>query len=317
MFIFSFVFASLVEMVLAQPINSSDSSTEVTACSSNSDCSSTSYCRFSVGTCSGVGECIVIPNSASCDSSISSPLCGCDGKTYQNLCISDQNSMSSSSSGSCPAPLIHGDCTSNADCTGSSFCQFAPGTCSGVGNCTAIPSYCPDATVPVCGCDGFAYQTSCNAFLRSVSVASINSCFIPAPCNQTTNYSCPANFFCQKAFGKCVGDGFCMPLPPTNGCLPVKNEVCGCDGQTYDNQCLVDKAGVSTQSNSTCGSNTESTSLNVSNAPNPSFIPNFDHNSTPRTVDPNNTPSLSTSCSSMIFRASNFLLLGYLISFFS
>eukprot|EP01126_Amoeba_proteus_P026511 TRINITY_DN2626_c0_g1_i22.p1 TRINITY_DN2626_c0_g1~~TRINITY_DN2626_c0_g1_i22.p1 ORF type:complete len:107 (+),score=8.04 TRINITY_DN2626_c0_g1_i22:186-506(+) len=80
MFIFSFVFASLVEMVLAQPINSSDSSTEVTACSSNSDCSSTSYCRFSVGTCSGVGECIVIPNSASCDSSISSPLCGCDGK---------------------------------------------------------------------------------------------------------------------------------------------------------------------------------------------------------------------------------------------
>eukprot|EP01126_Amoeba_proteus_P026515 TRINITY_DN2626_c0_g1_i27.p1 TRINITY_DN2626_c0_g1~~TRINITY_DN2626_c0_g1_i27.p1 ORF type:complete len:121 (+),score=13.33 TRINITY_DN2626_c0_g1_i27:477-839(+) len=88
--------------------------------------------------------------------------------------------MSSSSSGSCPAPLIHGDCTSNADCTGSSFCQFAPGTCSGVGNCTAIPSYCPDATVPVCGCDGFAYQTSCNAFLRSVSVASINSCFIPA-----------------------------------------------------------------------------------------------------------------------------------------
>eukprot|EP01126_Amoeba_proteus_P026510 TRINITY_DN2626_c0_g1_i18.p1 TRINITY_DN2626_c0_g1~~TRINITY_DN2626_c0_g1_i18.p1 ORF type:complete len:136 (+),score=16.72 TRINITY_DN2626_c0_g1_i18:757-1164(+) len=83
---------------------------------------------------------------------------------------------------------------------------------------------------------------------------------------------------------------------------------------SYDNQCLVDKAGVSTQSNSTCGSNTESTSLNVSNAPNPSFIPNFDHNSTPRTVDPNNTPSLSTSCSSMIFRASNFLLLGYLIS---
>eukprot|EP01126_Amoeba_proteus_P026518 TRINITY_DN2626_c0_g2_i11.p1 TRINITY_DN2626_c0_g2~~TRINITY_DN2626_c0_g2_i11.p1 ORF type:complete len:119 (-),score=6.29 TRINITY_DN2626_c0_g2_i11:757-1113(-) len=92
MFIFSFVFASLVEMVLAQPINSSDSSTEVTgtttptitpivqSCSSNSDCSSTSYCRFSVGTCSGVGECIVIPNSASCDSSISSPLCGCDGK---------------------------------------------------------------------------------------------------------------------------------------------------------------------------------------------------------------------------------------------
>eukprot|EP01126_Amoeba_proteus_P026508 TRINITY_DN2626_c0_g1_i1.p2 TRINITY_DN2626_c0_g1~~TRINITY_DN2626_c0_g1_i1.p2 ORF type:complete len:113 (+),score=11.08 TRINITY_DN2626_c0_g1_i1:737-1075(+) len=106
--------------------------------------------------------------------------------------------MSSSSSGSCPVPPIHGDCTSNSDCTGSSFCQFAPGICSGVGNCTAIPSYCPDATVPVCGCDGFAYQTSCNAFLRSVSLASINSCFIPArvsSCVVTRGLCCEGSSF--------------------------------------------------------------------------------------------------------------------------
>lgn len=52
---------------------------------------------------------------------------------------------------------------------------------------------------------------------------------------------CPAGQFCQLQTGVCLTksaywDGICAPIPDL--CPTVMDEVCGCDQNTYSNECV-------------------------------------------------------------------------------
>lgn len=138
-----------------------------------------------------------------------------------------------------------------------------------------MPVSCTEQITPVCGCDGlvskrnflysFCRLTKMNAWPRTTAFLwqKIIPALSPLVCNRhffliLTNPACEedkhctAGLFCQRAFGKCSGSGYCLPKPPQEGCLNLSSPVCGCNGQTYKNQCFADQAGVSTLTNGTC-----------------------------------------------------------------
>ena len=72
-----------------------------TACRSNDDCAPTELCA--TGLCEGgVGVCNERPTMCP---DTDSPVCGCDGQTYQNACFADMAGVRLAVTGPCiPAP---------------------------------------------------------------------------------------------------------------------------------------------------------------------------------------------------------------------
>lgn len=139
------------------------------------------------------------------------------------------------------------------------FCKTAPGECccDFFGTCTPIPFACPLIWAPVCGCDGQTYGNECFADSNAVSVDHAGTCEGgPGEGDCTTNADCvqpPFSLFgqyCAKALGDCDGTGTCQATPQL--CLDVYQPVCGCDGNTYSNDCYANRAGVNVASEGEC-----------------------------------------------------------------
>jgi hypothetical protein len=72
------------------------------------------------------------------------------------------------------------NCRNNADCSTSEYCQFdlKCGKDAVAGSCRPLPTRCalPTGKQSVCGCDGVFYESDCEAWRASVSVAEFTQC---------------------------------------------------------------------------------------------------------------------------------------------
>ncbi len=124
-------------------------------------------------------------------------------------------------------------CSNNSQCAANEFCKKNAGDCDGEGICETKPNVCPELYAPVCGCDGKTYGNECEASAAGVSILSRGECTVASEC--MGNWECGLQGFCLFPEGKCSGPGTCMQKPEM--CPLYYGPVCGCDMNTYGNQC--------------------------------------------------------------------------------
>ena len=130
------------------------------SCYSNDQCITGDYCDKVAGNCDGTGICQETP--LECPVLIA-PVCGCDGKTYDNACYAAQAGISIEYEGECTT------CSSNDQCNTGKYCEKS-GNCDGTGVCNETPLGCFDVWDPVCGCDGSTYSNECYAAFAEVNI---------------------------------------------------------------------------------------------------------------------------------------------------
>jgi hypothetical protein len=124
------------------------------------------------------------------------------------------------------------------------FCKLPDGACccDHFGVCSMIPDACFDVWDPVCGCDGMTYGNECEADAAGVSVDHRGECRVHC----VDDADCESDQYCRNPDGTCGTanvPGLCMDRPAA--CPEIYDPVCGCDYNTYGNECEAAAAGVS------------------------------------------------------------------------
>ncbi len=217
---------------------------------SATQCGDGAFCEPPPGSCDEVPEvglCVEIPEACP---EIFDPVCGCDGQTYGNDC--ERRAAGS-------GLLHHGPCKTHCgrepgdECPAGTFCEGLPGHCDATdeGVCAPVPEVCPDNYRPVCGCDGQSYGSDCERRAAGVRLHHFGAC--RQDCVSRSADTLPGG-----GLGGCLPGSFCDPLPGLCGlpgtpgtcrpvpeaCVQVYDPVCGCDGETYGNDCERLAAGV-------------------------------------------------------------------------
>ncbi len=234
---------------------------------STAQCADGSFCDTVPGLCDSsavTGFCAEIPEACTDEFA---PVCGCDGTTYSNNCERRKASVGLRHRGACKT---HCGETPDDVCPEGTFCEGLPGHCDTTpeGVCLSQPEDCPRYGLPVCGCDGVTYDSDCERRAAGVRLHTLGPCE-PEGCLVNPSgtgpdggvETCPTGEFCQAPAGACGDASSLSILPPwlEGDCEPVpvdcpdeERPVCGCDGNTYFNDCERRQAGVSREHRGAC-----------------------------------------------------------------
>lgn len=158
------------------------------------------------------------------------------------------------SDGEWPDDDMVNSCGTDDNCGETEYCAKPAGTCEAylAGTCEVRPEMCPPVYSPVCGCDGQTYGSECDAHAAGVNVDFAGECGTTPGCysNEECASSGSTPQFCLYEVGACYGPGTCTDYPGI--CGDIYSPVCGCDYQTYQNDCMAYSAGVSVMYEGEC-----------------------------------------------------------------
>jgi hypothetical protein len=177
-------------------------------------CAADQFCDFANDGCDyadATGLCAVRPEACGGEYA---PVCGCDGVTYSNECAAHEAGIDAASAGAC-----EGEC--------------------GRGECGAEPPVAP------CELDNGDRTIACTRNDAGVCNWDISPC-PQVICGTEEGLVCDPTYFCDyDAPMGCElpdAEGHCTWIP--DGCPENVDPVCGCDGNTYANECEANMAAV-------------------------------------------------------------------------
>jgi hypothetical protein len=139
-------------------------------------------------------------------------------------------------------------CASNTDCATGELCAKHGCDDSPTGTCVPRPTEAEckaDQSGSACGCDHITYPNDCWAAGYGENVFAEGQCVLPAgACRSQSDCGgaayATAVFCAPSGCGETAGT--CTPIP--GACEYILDKVCGCDGETYYNECFARLAKV-------------------------------------------------------------------------
>lgn len=198
-------------------------------CSTADDvsCQSGTFCKLAEGSCGDSEAAGVCADTPAFCTLLFSPVCGCDGVTYDNPCMADSAGVNIAQAGSCedgrccdpttmPGEGVNPACVEGVSCCGDGVWRCNEG--DGATTCDSPGTVCSE----VCG-----------------GIAGVACSSVDAVCKTNVGERC------------CDIQGVCVEKP--DFCTEIFAPVCGCDGMTYANDCFAASAGVNVDHAGECG----------------------------------------------------------------